>query len=73
LLSAISNLVDDDGIFRIEVGADDYVLVSGEPLAFHSKISYNGPDETKEALNDYPDEEEEIVTEEPTTADAGVN
>lgn len=73
LLSTISNLVDKDGIFRIEVGADDYVLVSGEPLTFHSSISYNDPDETKEALDDYPDEEEETTEVEPTTADAGAN
>lgn len=64
LLSAVSKLVDEDGVFRIEVGANDYVLVSGEPLIFISHTSYIDPDESKEALDDYPDDEE--ITEEET-------
>lgn len=73
LLSAVSNLVDEENIFKIEVGAEENILVSGSPLSFHSKISYIDPDEAKEALDDYPDEEEEITEEEPTTANAGTN
>lgn len=73
LLSAVSNLVDDENIFKIEVGAEENILVSGAPVSFHSKISYIDPDEAKEALDDYPDEEEEITEVEPTTADAGTN
>ena len=72
LLSAISNLVDEENVFKIEVGAEENVLVSGKPLSFSSKISYIDPDEAKEALDDYPDEEEEII-EETTTADAAAN
>ena len=63
LLSAVSNIVDEDGILRIEVGADDYVLVSGTPFTFISSISYIDPDEAKEALDDYPDEEDDTENE----------
>jgi len=65
LLSSVSNIVDEDGVLRIEVGANDYVLVSGEPLTFKSNISYIDPDEAKEALDDHPDEEDEIDDEKP--------
>jgi len=72
LLSAVSNLVDEKDVFKIEVGAEENVLISGKSISFSSNISYIDPDEAKEALDDYPDEEEEI-TEEPTTANAAAN
>lgn len=59
LLSTITNLIDEQGFLTIEVGANDYVLVAGEPLTFVSEISYNDPDETKESLDDYPEETED--------------
>lgn len=66
LLSAISHLVDENSVFKIEVGAEENILVNGNPLSFYSKISYLDPDETKDSLNDYSDEEEDTAEEEIT-------
>jgi hypothetical protein len=61
LLSSVANLVDDDGVLKIEVGENTFVLVSGIPVSFKSAVSYIDPDEAKEALDDFPEEESDEV------------
>jgi hypothetical protein len=69
LLSSVSNLVDTDGILKIEVGDNSFVLVSGIPVSFKSAVSYVDPDEAKEALDDFPEEESDEVVEVTNVAD----
>ncbi|HKR06408.1 MAG TPA: toll/interleukin-1 receptor domain-containing protein [Bacteroidia bacterium] len=63
LFSAISLLVDEDGLLRIQVGEDAFAVVNGSPLTFNGNTSYIDPDEAKEALDDYPEEEEGTIEE----------
>lgn len=69
LLSSVSNLVDTDGILKIEVGDNNFVLVSGIPISFKSEVSYIDPDEAKEALDDFPEQEGDEVVEETSVID----
>jgi len=62
-------LVETDGILKIEVGDNNFVMVSGIPVSFKSAVSYVDPDEAKEALDDFPEEEGDEVVEVTNVAD----
>lgn len=64
LLSIVSLLADENSILQIGVGPNQFVNLKSQPVSFRSMISYIDPDETKEALDDFPEEDDvEILSE----------
>jgi len=61
LLSTVSLLADGNGMVIIVVGPNQIVKINSKPVSFSSRISYIDPDETKEALDDFPDEYDIVV------------
>jgi len=69
LLSAVTLLSGEEESFKINVGVSEYVLIKSRPVAFKSQVSYIDPDESREALDDFPDDDElNSITEETTTS-----
>lgn len=60
LMSMVEILKNDDDKISLNVGNDIFIKISSIPLSFRSTTSYIDPDESKEALDEYPDEEENI-------------
>jgi len=59
LFSAVSLLVDKNGFLMIQVGDEAFAGISGQPLTFTGSTSYIDPDEAKEALDDFPETDDE--------------
>ncbi len=59
LMSAISIVSDENGLIKINVGRSIAVFIESKPLAFSSYVSYYDPDESREALDDFTDEEDD--------------
>jgi hypothetical protein len=57
LLSAVDYLAEDSDTFKIEVGANENIVVACSPWSFTSELSYIDPGEARESNDDFNDDD----------------
>lgn len=65
MLAMMTYLRDSDGLISIPMSSDRSLSLRGDPDLFESPVSYRGPAEIDEAVDDYFDDEDEYEDAEP--------